>query len=178
MESPNFNASSIRDERHCWDELYAGVKEGTSAVLLQCWIGWTNGGLVLWSALAICEMSKTSWQTWTLLMRGDSESFSKNQLFRLEQWLNIIRFQPEIKQDFSKLVRKFYQVSLLGYALIAGENFERRYSDRKELENLDASEVYPRTLNAKEVLKTQSKGEFVLPVADGTAKLLGRDYEF
>ena len=43
---------------------------------------------------------------------------------------------------------------------------------------MDASEIYPRRLNAKEVLITQRDGEFVFPVADGSAKLSGRDDEF
>ena len=46
------------------------------------------------------------------------------------------------------------------------------------MESLDASEIYSRRLNAKEVLKTLKDGEFVFPVADGSAKLSGRDYEF
>ena len=41
-----------------------------------------------------------------------------------------------------------------------------------------ASETYPRRLNAKEVLIAQKDGEFVFPVADGSAKLFGRDCEF
>ena len=43
---------------------------------------------------------------------------------------------------------------------------------------MDASEIYPRRLSAKEVLITQKKGEFVFHVVDGSAKLWGRDYEF
>ena len=35
------------------------------------------------------------------------------------------------------------------------------------LEKLNASEIYPRRLNAKEVLITQTDGEIVFPVADG-----------
>ena len=42
---------------------------------------------------------------------------------------------------------------------------------------MDASETYPRRLNAKEVWITQKDEEFVSPVADGSAKLSGRDYE-
>ena len=68
----------------------------------------------------------------------------------------------------------------LGYALV-----ERRISeediliaDFEELGKYDASEIYPRRLNAKEVLITQKDGEFVFLVADGLAKLSGRDYEF
>ena len=48
----------------------------------------------------------------------------------------------------------------------------------EELEKLDASETNPWRLNAKEVLITQKDGEFVFLVADGSAKLPGRDYEF
>ena len=33
-------------------------------------------------------------------------------------------------------------------------------------------------INAKEVLKTQREDEFIFPIADGTAKLSGRDHEF
>ena len=51
-------------------------------------------------------------------------------------------------------------------------------TDIEELEKLDASEIFPRRLNAKEVLITHEDGEFVFPVADGSAKLSEGDYEF
>ena len=52
-------------------------------------------------------------------------------------------------------------------------------ADLEGLEKLDASEIYARRLNAKEVLITPKKGdEITFPAADGTAKLSGRDYEF
>ena len=38
--------------------------------------------------------------------------------------------------------------------------------------------MYLRRLTGKEVLKTQRDGEFVFPVADGSAKLSGRNCEF
>ena len=43
---------------------------------------------------------------------------------------------------------------------------------------MDASEIHPRRLNAKDVLIPHTNGEFVFPLADGSAKLSGRDYEF
>ena len=65
---------------------------------------------------------------------------------------------------------------LLGHA-----SFARRIGEEdiltaeiEELEKLDASETYPRRLNAKEVLITLKDGEFMFPVADGSAKLSGR----
>ena len=48
----------------------------------------------------------------------------------------------------------------------------------EELEKLDASETYTRRLNAKEVLITQRDEQFVSPMADGSAKLSGRNCEF
>ena len=59
-------------------------------------------------------------------------------------------------------------------------NLGRRYCDCWDwrIEKLEASEIFPRRLNAKEVLITQQDGEFVFLVADGSAKLSGRDYEF
>ena len=51
-------------------------------------------------------------------------------------------------------------------------------ADLKDLEKLDASEINPRRIYAKEVLISQKGDQFIFPVADGTAKLSGRDYEF
>ena len=48
----------------------------------------------------------------------------------------------------------------------------------EDLKNLDASEIYHRRVNAKEVLITQKEEEFKFAVADDTTKLSGRDYEF
>ena len=64
--------------------------------------------------------------------------------------------------------------------MIAGRIWEEDIliADIEELGKLDASEIYPRRLNAKEVLLTQKDGEFVFSVADGSAKISGRDYEF
>ena len=41
---------------------------------------------------------------------------------------------------------------------------------------MDASEIYSKRLNAKEVIFPR-QGEFVFPVADGRIKLLGGDQE-
>ena len=46
----------------------------------------------------------------------------------------------------------------------------------EDLEKLDASDLYLRRINAKEVLIRQ-KNEFIFSIADGTAKLSGRDCE-
>ena len=67
-----------------------------------------SGGLVLWSAIAIFEVSKTRWQKGKLLVKCDLQNHSK------EQWLNVIRFQREIIQDFTNLARYVCQECFLG----------------------------------------------------------------
>ena len=49
-------------------------------------------------------------------------------------------------------------------------------ADIEELETLDASEIYSKRLNAKEVIFPQ-KGEFTFPIADGRIKTPGEDQE-
>ena len=51
-------------------------------------------------------------------------------------------------------------------------------ADLEELEKMNASEIYPRRVNANEVLSSQNGEEFVFPIADGTSKFPGGDYEF
>ena len=49
-------------------------------------------------------------------------------------------------------------------------------ADLEELETMDASEIYSKRLNAKEVIFPQ-KREFTFPIADGRIKTLGGDQE-
>ena len=43
-------------------------------------------------------------------------------------------------------------------------------ADIEELEEMDASELHTRRLNAKEVLAPQRSGNVIFPLADGTVK--------
>ena len=83
-----------------------------------------SGGRILWNAVAICEMTKTSWQNGNL------------------KWTKIWRILP-------------------GRALFAGRIWEEDIltAEIQELEKLDASETYPRRLNATDVLITPKDGE-------------------
>ena len=42
---------------------------------------------------------------------------------------------------------------------------------------MDASEIYSKRLNAKEVIFPKEKGEFIFPIADGRIKYLGGDQD-
>ena len=65
----------------------------------------------------------------------------------------------------------------LGYALYAGEIWKGDVliADLEELETMDASEIYSKRLNAKEVIFPKENGKFIFPVADGRIKFVGGD---
>ena len=150
------------------------VKEGTSAVLLQSGLDQTNGGLIPWNALAICEMSKTSWQMGKLLTQGDSENHAKAQWFLLVQWLNIIRFLPETSQRSTNVVRKCYQEYASDTLCTRGWIWKGDIlvADIEELEKMDALEIHPRRINAKEVLTAQRGDEFIFPNSRWYSKIV------
>ena len=50
-------------------------------------------------------------------------------------------------------------------------------ADLEELETMDASEIYSKRLNAKEVIFPKEKGEFIFPIADGRINPLGGDQD-
>ena len=75
------------------------------------------------------------------------------------------RDQARVHQFGKKILPGIF----LGYELIAERIWKGDIliADLEELENLDASELYPRRINAKEVLIRQKDDEFIFPEADG-----------
>ena len=49
-------------------------------------------------------------------------------------------------------------------------------ADIEELQNLDASDIHARRLNAKEIITPKSGEHFIFSIANGTVKLSGRDH--
>ena len=95
----------------------------------------------------------------------------------------MVEYHPISVRDQSRLHQFGKKVLLsifLVYELTAGGIWKGDIPivDLEELEKLDASEIYLRRLNAKEVLISQKVEEFMFPVAYGRAKLSGRDYEY
>ena len=80
---------------------------------------------------------------------------------------------PSIRKE--SVTRNIYWICFDREAIWKGDIL---IADIEKLKKLDASEMYPIRLNAKEVLISQKDGECGIPVADGSAKLSGRDYEF
>ena len=137
------------------------------------------GGLILWNAIAVSEMSKTSWHpgnsVWTKIWRTIQRA---NNTFWSNGWISSDFNERSIKTS------SIWQESITWYLswvwidrgwIWKGDIL---FADLEDLENLDASEIYPRRTNAKEVLISQKGDEFKFPVTDGTAKLSLRDFEF
>ena len=114
-----------------------------------------NGRLLL----AICEKSSNlPAEGKTPNERRFGEPF-KGPMISLEQWLNIIRFQREIDQDFINFGKQVLLGIFLVYELIAWGIWKGDIliADLDNLEKLDTLDIYPRRLNAKEVLISQKE---------------------
>ena len=67
----------------------------------------------------------------------------------------------------------------LGYALYAGGIWkgDMLVAEIEELETMDASEIYSKRHNAKEVMFPKENGEFIFPIADGRIRTPGGDQD-
>ena len=94
---------------------------------------------------------------------------------------SLVEYHPTTAKDQSR-IHQFGKTVLpglfLGYALYAGGIWKGDVlvADLEELETMDASEIYLKRLNAKEVIFPK-EGEFIFPIADGRSKTLGGDQE-
>ena len=88
----------------------------------------------------------------------------------------MVEYHPNSAKDLSRLHQLGPNVLpgiLLGFALDVGGIWKGDIlvADIEELEQMDASEIYAKRLNAKEVLTPMSGEKFIFPIADGTLKL-------
>ena len=94
---------------------------------------------------------------------------------------SLFEYHPITAKDQSRIHqfgKKVLPVLFLGYALYAGRIWKGDVliAALEELETMDASEIYSKRLNAKEVIFPK-QGEFIFPIADGRIKTLGGDPE-
>ena len=103
----------------------------------------------------------------------------KDRLFHLVHRLSITLLLRWTSQESINLEKKVLPGLFLGYALYVGGiwNGDVLVADLEELETVDASEIYSKRLNAKEVIFPKEKGEFYIPIADGRIKPLGGDQD-
>ena len=133
------------------------------------------GGQILWNVAPICETSQIYYLMGRRPMKDVLGNHSKDRLFHLVHWLTITLLLRRTSQESINLARKYYPGLFLGYALYAGRIWKGDVlvADLEE-ETMDASEIYSKRLNAKEVIFPK-QGEFNFSIADERIKPLGRD---
>ena len=152
------------------------VMEGTSAVLLQSGLDekwWAD------SMECYCDLRNVT----DLLSDGKTPCERRfGQPFKgpMNQFGSKVEYYTKTAKDQSRIHqigKKVLPGLFFGYALYAGGIWKGDVlvADIEELETMDASEIYSKRLNAKEVKPPKEKGEFIFPAADGRIKTLGGD---
>ena len=146
------------------------VKEGTSAVLLQSGLNesWLADSIECYTYLR----NVTDYLMRKRPMKDVLGNHLKDQFFHLVHWLSIIPFTAKDQSRIHQFGKKVLPGLFLGYALYAGKIWKGDVlvADLEELETMDASEIYSKRLNAKEVISPKEKGEFIFPIAGGRIK--------
>ena len=153
------------------------VKEGTSAVLLQSGLNesWWADSVECYTYLRIVtdlfSDGKTPYE------RRFGQPFGGP----IIPFGSLVEYHPITANDQSRIHqfgKKVLPGLFLGNALYAERIWKGDVliADLEELETMDASEIYSKRLNAKEVIFHQ-KGEFTFPIADGRIKTPGEDQE-
>ena len=153
------------------------VKEGTSAVLLQSGLNesWWADSMECYTYLRnvtdLLSDGKTPYE----------RRFGKPFEGPIIPFGSLVEYHPITAKDQSRIHqfgKKVLPGLFLGYALYAGGIWKGDVliADLEELETMDASEIYSKRLNAKEVIFPK-EGEFTFPIADGRIKTLGEDQE-
>ena len=154
------------------------VEEGTSAVLLQSSLNesWWADSMECYTYLRnvtdLLSDVKTPYERrFGQPLKGPIIPFG-----------SLVEYHPRTAKDQSRVhqfVKKVLPGLFFGYALYAGGIWKGDVlvADLEELETMDASEIYSKRLNAKEVIFPEEKGEFIFPIADGRIKTLGGDQD-
>ena len=153
------------------------AKEGTSAVLLQSCLNesWWADSMECYTYLRnvtdLLSDGKTPYERrFGQPLKGPIIPFG-----------SLVENHPIAAKDQSRIHQFGKKVSpglFLWYALYAGKIWKGDVlvADLEELETIDASEIYSKRLNAKEVI-FHKEGEFIFPIADERIKTPGRDQD-
>ena len=154
------------------------VKEGTSAVLLQsglneCW--WADSMecfTYLRNVTDLLTDGKTPYERrFGQPLKGPIIPFGS-----LVEYYHIFATDQSRIHQFGKKVLPglFLGDALFAVAIWKGDVL---VADLEELETMDASEIYSKRPNAKEVIFPKERGEFIFPIADGRIRPLGGDQD-
>ena len=146
------------------------VKEGTSAVLLQSGLdeNWCADSMECYTYLRnvqdLLSDGKTAYE------RRFGMPFNRPVI----PFGTVVEYHPISAKDSSRLHR-FGPKVLPGMNAVGVWKGDILIADIEELEEMDASELHARRLNAKEVLTPMKADNLGFPVADGTVKTLEGD---
>ena len=154
------------------------VQEGTSAVLFQSGLdeNWCADSMECYTCLRnipdLLSDGKTPYE----------RRFGKPFKGPIIPFGSLVEYCPISEKDQSRIHqfgKKVLPGLFLGYALYAGGIWKGHIlvADSEELETMDASEIYSKRLNAKEVIFPKESGKSICPVADGRIKTPGGDQE-
>ena len=154
------------------------VKEGTSAVLFQSglnenwWADSMESCTYLRNVTDLLPDGKTPYE------RRFGQPFKGP----IIPFGSLVEYHPITAKDQSRIHQFGKKVSpelFLGYALYVGGIWKGDVlgADFEELETMDASEIYSKRLNAKDVIFPEEKAEFIFPIADGRIRPLGGDHD-
>ena len=137
------------------------------------------GGQIFWNVIPIFETSQTYYLMGGRPMKDVLGNHIRGPIIPFE---SLVEYHPITAKDQSRIHqfgKKVLPGLFLGYALYAGGiwNGDVLVADLEELETMDASEINSKRLNAKEVIFTKEKGEFIFPIADWRIKILGGDQD-
>ena len=148
------------------------VKEGTSAVLLQSGLNesW-------WADSMECY---TYLRNVTDLLSDGKTPYERRFGEPFIPFGSLVEYYPITAKDQSRIHqfgKKVLPGLFLGYALYAGGIWKGDVliAGLEELETMDASEIYSKRLNAKEVIFPKENEKFIFPITDGPIKLPGGD---
>ena len=140
------------------------VKEGTSAVLLQSSLNesWWADSMECYTYLRnvtdLLSDGKTPYERrFGQPLKGPIILFG-----------SLVEYHAKDQSRIHQFGRKVLPGLFLGYALYAGGIWKGDvlFADLEELETMDASEIYSKRLNVKEVIFPKEKGEFIFPITD------------
>ena len=120
------------------------------------------GRQILWNVTPICETSQIYYLMGRRLMKDVSCNHLKDRLFHLVHWLSIT-YNCEGLVKNPSIWKESLTLDCSSDTLCT-----QLVADLEELETMDASEIYSKRLNAKEVIFPKEKGEFLFPTADWT----------
>ena len=116
-----------------------------------------GGGLTRWNAIAICEASKTSWRMGNLRTKGRFGEPFKGPIIPFGAMVVCHPTSPKDQAMIINFGKKVLPGIFLGYELVAGKFWKGDIlmADLEDLEKLEASDIYPLRIIAKEVLTSQ-----------------------